>query len=110
MSELLFEGYSVSSVAYGIDALFSFYANEHSLDNGGIVVSSGHTATHVLPVLGGRGALEQAKRISYGGTQATDYMLKLMQLKYPTFPTKMTTNQAQVCDRSSCPITLLLHE
>lgn len=33
--------------------------------------------------------------IAYGGTQSSDYMLKLMQLKYPTFPTKMSSAQAQ---------------
>ncbi|CAI2176173.1 3524_t:CDS:10 [Funneliformis geosporum] len=95
MSELLFECYGVPSVCYGIDALFSFHANNLSFDEGGIVVSSGHTTTHVIPVFGGRGTLEHTKRISYGGLTATDYMLKLMQLKYPTFPTKMTINQAQ---------------
>ncbi|KAI7871446.1 hypothetical protein BDF14DRAFT_1760896 [Spinellus fusiger] len=95
MSELLFEGYGVSSVLYGIDALFSYHANGGTTDDGGIVISSGHTATHIVPTLHGKGLLERTKRISYGGTQATDYMLKLMQLKYPTFPTKMTLAQAQ---------------
>jgi actin-related protein 5 len=33
--------------------------------------------------------------MNYGGTQSSEYMLKLMQLKYPTFPTKMTASQAQ---------------
>ncbi|CAG8744053.1 1970_t:CDS:10, partial [Acaulospora morrowiae] len=94
MSELLFECYRVPSVCYGIDALFSYHANGLSLD-GGIIISSGHTTTHVIPVVDGRGVLEQTKRISYGGLTSTDYMLKLMQLKYPTFPTKMTVNQAQ---------------
>ncbi|CAG8823760.1 14734_t:CDS:2, partial [Gigaspora rosea] len=94
MSELLFECYRVPSVCYGIDALFSFHFNGLSFDEGGIVISSGHTTTHVIPVLG-RGVLGQTKRISYGGLTSTDYMLKLMQLKYPTFPTKMTVNQAQ---------------
>lgn len=41
-------------------------------------------------------------RISYGGTQASEYMLKLMQLKYPTFPTKVTASQAQVCQLVMC--------
>ncbi|CAG8499345.1 16313_t:CDS:10 [Acaulospora colombiana] len=81
-------------LCYGIDALFSYHANGLSLD-GGVIISSGHTTTHVIPVVGGRGVLEQTKRISYGGLTSTDYMLKLMQLKYPTFPTKMTVNQAQ---------------
>ncbi|CAB4384302.1 unnamed protein product [Rhizophagus irregularis] len=94
MSELLFESYDVPSVCYGIDALFSFHANNLSFDEGGIVASSGHTTTHVIPIIG-RGVLEHTKRISCGGLTSTDYMLKLMQLKYPTFPTKMTINQAQ---------------
>ncbi|KAG9291727.1 hypothetical protein G9A89_012012 [Geosiphon pyriformis] len=95
MSELLFECYRIPSVCYGIDALFSFHANGLSFNDGGTVVSSGHSTTHIIPILGGRGILEQAKRISYGGFTSTDFMLKLMQLKYPTFPTKMTINQAQ---------------
>ncbi|CDS05618.1 hypothetical protein LRAMOSA08146 [Lichtheimia ramosa] len=99
MSELLFEAYNVPSVMYGIDSLFSFYANGGMRDTGGdeadLVVSAGHSNTHIIPTLHGKGLLERTKRISYGGTQATDYMLKLMQLKYPTFPTKMTNTQAQ---------------
>jgi actin-related protein 5 len=62
MSELLFEGYGVPSVCYGIDALFSFHANNLSFDEGGIVASSGHTTTHVVPIIGGRGVLEHTKR------------------------------------------------
>ncbi|KAG2183609.1 hypothetical protein INT43_006617 [Umbelopsis isabellina] len=95
MSELLFEGYGVPSVSYGVDSLFSFYANNKNKKEDGIVISAGNTATHIIPVLGGRGAMDRAKRISYGGTQASEYMLKLMQLKYPTFPTKVTASQAQ---------------
>ena len=95
MSELLFECYNVPSVLYGIDALFSFHANGGQ-DDSGVVLSAGHNATHIIPTLKGKGLLERTKRISFGGTQSTDYMLKLMQLKYPTFPTKMTATQAQV--------------
>ncbi|PHZ16032.1 actin-like ATPase domain-containing protein [Rhizopus microsporus ATCC 52813] len=95
MNELLFEGYRVPSVAYGIDSLFSYYANNGTKDDGGIIISSGNTSTHIIPTIGGRGVLSKTKRINYGGTQATDYMLKLMQLKYPTFPTKMTVGQAE---------------
>ncbi|KAI8581791.1 hypothetical protein K450DRAFT_231201 [Umbelopsis ramanniana AG] len=95
MTELLFECYSVPSVSYGIDSLFSFYANQDKKNGDGIVISAGHTATHIIPVIGGKGALDRTKRLSYGGTQASEYMLKLMQLKYPTFPTKVTSAQAQ---------------
>ncbi|KAG5438128.1 hypothetical protein PCANB_002979 [Pneumocystis canis] len=92
MSELLFECYRVPSVCYGIDCLFSFYYNGGT---DGIIVSAGNNATHVIPVLKGSGNLSASKRISWGGIQSTEYLLKLFQLKYPDFPQKMTFTQAQ---------------
>ncbi|KAL0078786.1 hypothetical protein F4703DRAFT_1208720 [Phycomyces blakesleeanus] len=62
MSELLFESYGIPSVTYGIDSLFSYHANGGSQDEGGIVISAGHTATHVIPTLHGKGLLERTKR------------------------------------------------
>ena len=58
MTELLFEGFGVPSVAYSIDALFS--AHHHWSHMPGIplrdalVVSSGHQTTHLIPLLDGR--------------------------------------------------------
>ncbi|KAG0040371.1 Nuclear actin-protein involved in chromatin remodeling [Podila clonocystis] len=95
MSELLFESYQVPSVTYGVDSLFSMYANGPERSQDGIVVSAGHNYSHVIPVLGGQVYTQHAKRISYGGVPASEYMLKLMQMKYPTFPLKMTTTQSE---------------
>ncbi|KAG0317555.1 Nuclear actin-protein involved in chromatin remodeling [Dissophora globulifera] len=95
MTELLFESYQVPSVTYGIDSLFSLYANGPSRAQDGIVISAGHHFSHVIPVSGGKVHMEHAKRISYGGVPASEYMLKLMQMKYPTFPIKMTTTQSE---------------
>jgi actin-related protein 5 len=61
MSELLFECYNVPSVAYGIDALFSFYANGGEKDDG-IIISSGNNMTHIIPTIQGKGILEKTKR------------------------------------------------
>jgi actin-related protein 5 len=36
-------------------------------------------------------------RIPWGGSQATEYLLKSIQLKYPNFPTRVTTTQCNVC-------------
>ncbi|RKP24224.1 hypothetical protein SYNPS1DRAFT_23682 [Syncephalis pseudoplumigaleata] len=55
MSELAFECYGAPSVSYGVDALFSYYQNGHSMERGGIVCSMGHAATHILPIVDGRG-------------------------------------------------------
>ncbi|KAF9982103.1 Nuclear actin-protein involved in chromatin remodeling [Mortierella antarctica] len=95
MSELLFESYQIPSVTYGIDSLFSLYANGPDRSKDGVVMSLGHHFSHVIPVSGGKVHTEHAKRISYGGMAASEYMLKLMQMKYPTFPTKMTTTQSE---------------
>ncbi|ORY86793.1 putative chromatin remodeling complex subunit [Protomyces lactucae-debilis] len=91
MNELLFECYGAPSVAYGIDHLFSFHENGgHS----GIVIGSGHQATHVLPVLQGKPLLEHCKRLSLGGLSVSSFLLRLLQLKYPNFPIKVTAAQA----------------
>lgn len=95
MSELLFETYTAPSVSYGIDALFSYRQNVNTSSSSGLVISLGNHATHVIPVIQGRGILSQAKRLQWGGTQAVEFMLKLLQLKYPNFPTKLTLLQAQ---------------
>ena len=57
MTELLFEGYGVPELSYGIDALFS--AHHQWTQRGArlrdaLVVSSGHQTTHIIPVLDGR--------------------------------------------------------
>lgn len=35
-------------------------------------------------------------RIAWGGAQAAEYLLKLVQLKYPNFPTRVTVPQSTV--------------
>ena len=82
MSELLFEGYGVPQVCYGVDALFSLYhscltsgkfctciINElMHLSNSGsdvtdaLVMCSGYQTTHILPVVNGRFVASHSKR------------------------------------------------
>ncbi|PGG98696.1 hypothetical protein AJ79_08782 [Helicocarpus griseus UAMH5409] len=97
MNEILFECYSAPSVAYGIDSLFSYRYNRGT---DGLVVSSSHSSTHVIPVLNSKALLSNSTRLNWGGSQASDYMMKLLKLKYPTFPDRMTEHQ----------MTQLIHE
>ena len=67
MSELLFEAYSVPAVAYGVDALFSAYHSYAKKGNplcDALIVSSGHQATHILPVLDGKFDARHCKRLT----------------------------------------------
>ncbi|KAG9032299.1 Nuclear actin-protein involved in chromatin remodeling [Tulasnella sp. JGI-2019a] len=88
-SEMLFELYSVPRVTYAIDALMSFAHNHATVPLGerdGLVLSFNTSSTSVIPVLNGRGVLSKTKRLPFGGHQASQYLVKLLQLKHPNFP------------------------
>lgn len=99
MNEILFECYRAPSVAYGIDALLSY---KHNRGSNGLVISSSHSSTHLIPVLNSKPILSSISRLNWGGHHATDYLFKLLKLKYPTFPGKMTETQVQEFVREHC--------
>ena len=61
VAELLFEAYAVPKVCFGIDGAFSWYANRDTVGDA-LVVSSGHTATYLLPIWDQRLHLTATKR------------------------------------------------
>ena len=65
-SELMFEQYSVPSLAYCVDSLMSFYHNNEPYDSpflkDGLVVSFNTASTSIVPILGGKGIMSRAKR------------------------------------------------
>ncbi|CEP62149.1 actin-related protein ARP5 LALA0_S04e08944g [Lachancea lanzarotensis] len=99
--QLLFECFGSSQVTFGLDSLFSFYANNDPSASG-LVISSGNEDTHVIPVVEGKGVLSEAKRINWGGRQAADYLSNMLAMKYPYFPIKPTTSQFEVLYRDYC--------
>ena len=101
MSEILFECYGAPSVAYGIDSLFSYRYNGGKT---GLVISSAHTSTHLIPVIDSKALLSHATRLSWGRFQGAEYLLKLLRLKYPTFPGKFSDPQAEDLVREHCYI------
>lgn len=101
MNEILFECYSVTSVAYGIDALLSYKYNK---GKSGLVISSSHSSTHLIPVINSKPIMSSVSRLNWGGYHSAEYLLKLLRLKYPTFPGKMTEAQAQELVREHCSI------
>ncbi|KAJ5618811.1 hypothetical protein N7510_002795 [Penicillium lagena] len=99
MNEIMFECYSTPSVAYGIDSLFAYRYNKGT---DGLVVSSSHTSTHVIPVLNSKPLFSNCSRLNWGGMHNADYLHKLMKLKYPTFPTRMTDHQMEDLVHKHC--------
>jgi actin-related protein 5 len=92
MSEILFECYGAPSVAYGVDSLFSYSYNGGRT---GLVMDSSYTSTHVIPVINSKPVLSQASRLNWGRFQSAQYLLKLLRLKYPNFPGKISDIQAE---------------
>lgn len=56
----------------------------------------GANSTSIIPVVGGKGIMTSARRLGWGGKQAEELLLKLVQMKYPGFPTRVTPQQATV--------------
>ena len=66
-SELMFEQYSVPSLAYCVDSVMSFYHNNLPsppvpFHGNGLVVSFNTASTSVIPILDGKGLMSHAKR------------------------------------------------
>lgn len=67
-----------------------------------MIVSSSHTSTHVIPVLNSKAIMSSVTRLNWGGHQGAEYLLKLVKLKYPSFPGKITETQAEHMVREHC--------
>ena len=99
INEMLFECYSVPSVTFGVDSLLSYRQNR---GQSGLIVSSSHTSTHIIPVLNRKPQMQMCARLNWGGSQAQEFLLKLLRLKYPTFPGRMTTEQMETYVKQYC--------
>ncbi|KAL9615283.1 MAG: hypothetical protein Q9167_000254 [Letrouitia subvulpina] len=72
--------------------------------NSGLIVSSSHTSTHLIPVIKSKPVTSSITRLNWGGEQGTEYLLKLLKLKYPNFPGKITDYQVEEMIRQHCYI------
>ncbi|XP_034834357.1 actin-related protein 5 [Maniola hyperantus] len=93
MSELLFEGYGVPAVSYGVDSLFSLYRND--IGDTALIVNCGYHSIHIIPVVKGKVVAEHARRINLGGSEIVCYMHKLLQLKYPVHVNAITMSRIE---------------
>ncbi|XP_053610710.1 actin-related protein 5 isoform X3 [Plodia interpunctella] len=104
MSELLFEGYGVPAVSYGVDSLFSMYRND--IGDTALIVNCGYHTIHIIPVLRGNVIAEHARRINLGGSEMVSYLHKLLQLKYPVHVNAITMSRAEEILHEHCSIAL----
>ncbi|EGD83663.1 hypothetical protein PTSG_04268 [Salpingoeca rosetta] len=97
MSELLFEAYGCPRVAYGVDALFSHYYNrpQHAQHGTSLIVSAGHHASYIIPVIGGRVDPTHARRVDVGGAHVLEYSRSLLMARYPSLEADFTPPMVQ---------------
>lgn len=81
MLQLLFECYKVPKVSFGIDSLLSFAYN-CPMEKDGLVISVGHQASHIVPVLGGEMQEFHVRRLNLGGFHMVESLLRVLQTRY----------------------------
>lgn len=93
-------------MTFGIDSLFSHYYNTDASNakKSSLVIGTGNESTHIIPIVNGKGVLLQTKRIDWGGSQLLQYCLRLLAMKYPYFPSKLSPNNATNIVQDHCYI------
>ncbi|KAL3630404.1 Actin-related protein 5 [Castilleja foliolosa] len=106
MAELLFESYGVPSVAFGVDAAFSYKYNQQfgMCSNDGLAICSGFNTSHVIPFLNGEPVYEACCRTNVGGYHITDYLKQLLSLKYPHHMSMLTWEKVEDLKMEHCYI------
>ncbi|KAJ8765961.1 hypothetical protein K2173_020477 [Erythroxylum novogranatense] len=106
MAELLFETYGVPSVAFGVDAAFSYkYNQQHGVcGKDGLAVCPGFTTTHVIPFIDGEPIYKGCCRTNIGGFHVTDYLKQLLSLKYPHHLNRLTWEKVEDLKMEHCYI------
>lgn len=69
MAELLFEAYGVPAVQFAPDAIcaYAFNFKEKSCFETGLLVGSGHSATHIVPIVDRKPLFSYARRLKASG-------------------------------------------
>ncbi|KAK4484882.1 hypothetical protein RD792_007483 [Penstemon davidsonii] len=108
MAELLFESYGVPSVAFGVDAAFSYRYNQQLgiCSNDGLAICSGFNTSHVIPFFNGEPVYEACCRTNVGGYHITDYLKQLLSLKHPHHMSKLTWEKVEDLKMEHCYIAL----
>ncbi|CAL0307634.1 unnamed protein product [Lupinus luteus] len=106
MAELLFETYGVPSIAFGVDAAFSYKYNEQQgvCAKDGLALCPGFITTHVIPFVDGEPVYKGCCRTNVGGFHVTDYLKQLLSLKYPYHFARFTWEKVEDLKMEHCYI------
>lgn len=106
MSELLFECYNVPSIAYGVDALFSYNFSQPKPKSDALIVSFGYHTIHVIPVINNETIFANTRRLNLGGFHVISFLHRILQLKYPSHSTAISLSRAEELVHTVCLVAL----
>eukprot|EP00210_Caulerpa_lentillifera_P000628 g607.t1 len=104
MLELLFEAYGVQKTLFVTDCLAAFHFNQ-SIGNcspDGMLLASGHSATHVLPIVDGQALLFHAQRSKICGYQSTFHLQQLTLLHNPQCAGLLSKRNVELMKEQCC--------
>ncbi|KAG6619609.1 hypothetical protein I3842_Q092700 [Carya illinoinensis] len=106
MAELLFETYGIPSVAFGVDAAFSYKYNQQLgvCDKDSLAICPGFSTTNVIPFIDGEPVYRGSCRTNIGGYHMTDYLKQLLSLKYPYHMARFTWEKVEDLKMEHCYI------
>ena len=84
MTQIMFETFNVPSFYVSIQAVLALYASGRTT---GVVVDSGGSVTHVVPIYKGYALPHAVLRLDLGGRDVTEYMQKLLSERGYSFTT-----------------------
>ncbi|GMH33446.1 hypothetical protein BSKO_01280 [Bryopsis sp. KO-2023] len=98
MAELLFEAYEVPAVHFAADSPCAYAFNRKIGRCGptGLLLGSGHSATHVVPIVDGEPYFQASRRMKPCGAIATDLLCRHLQLAYPQHNGILTATNASL--------------
>ncbi|KAK2441930.1 actin-related protein [Trifolium repens] len=108
MAELLFETYGVPSIAFGVDAAFSYKYNQQRsvCDKDGLAMCPGFATTHMIPFVDGEPNYKGSCRTNIGGFHVTNYLKQLLSLKYPYHLARFTWEKVEDLKMEHCYVAL----
>ena len=107
MNELLFEGYGVPKVAYGIDGLFGYFKSHPDFAKSketAMIISLGFHTVHFLPVVNGVLDAENSRRLNIGGFHLTNFLHRHLQLKYSAHANNISIGRAEEMISDHCHV------
>ncbi|GJP53631.1 hypothetical protein CLOM_g12785, partial [Closterium sp. NIES-68] len=75
MTQIMFETFNVPAMAVVIQAVLSLYASGRTT---GLVLDSGKSVTHAVPIFEGQALTDAVLRLEIGGFDLSDYLLKTL--------------------------------